>query len=79
MMFKKNKTLVIQDASSAAHIACYNILGNVSLQNTTPHELQNMIQNSIESAIREAIESLVNNKYTDQEFEEDIGLTEKNK
>lgn len=78
MMFKKPKQDVIDGAHGAAMNSVYANLNSGTFVHSTPSSWAVPIQSAIELAIRKAIESLVNDMYTDDEFEEDIGLREKN-
>lgn len=79
MNFKRPKHEVVTNAYEAAMRNCHLYFPDP--MNTTPYDSQRQIreciQNSITMGIRAAIESLVNDTYTDEEFEEDIGLRSK--
>ena len=79
MNFKKPKQEVINDAYNAANGMIYSAFENVKygyVQNTNSSNID-ALRHGITEGIRMAIQSLVENTYTDQEFEEDMGLKDK--
>ena len=75
MNFKKPKHQVIQDASWNAYNAIqYNLMQMYSgpITNIGP-----MVSEAIRIGIEQALTSMINDIYTDAEFEEDINLRDK--
>ena len=76
MNFRKPKQDVINEAFFAAQTELNNKfyqLKNGYVDNSTTSNLDH-IQNAVAMSIEAAIRSLVENTYTDQEFEEDLTL-----
>lgn len=76
MNFKKSKLEVINEARNATKDSLYIHFGNLKsnlLNNSTIDNLD-YIRIAIEASIDAAIRNLVENTYTDQEFEEDLTL-----
>jgi hypothetical protein len=75
MNFKKSKQELIMEVQSRSEAAIRNGLMN-SLPNMKlePYSVADALTYSIGKGIREAIEVLVENTYTDCEFEEDMNL-----
>ena len=75
MNFKKPKQQVAQDAANRAQ--------NIIMNSLSVHNNGNVggigysITTAISDGIKEAILSMMDDMYTDQEFEEDIGLRDK--
>ena len=72
MNFNRSKDEVITRANIKACDAVYGVLNN--LQYSQIGSVQQTVALAITEGIRVAIESLVNDTYTDEEFEKDIGL-----
>lgn len=72
MNFKKPKSEVIQDATKAAFSAIDNHMYNI--QSGPINSIGNSVANMMKFAIDAAVVSLVNNVYTDEEFEKDLNL-----
>jgi hypothetical protein len=79
MNFKKPKQQVIEDASYAASNEISSAFSNIksNYMYTNAGSVIDNMQYAISSGIRKAVESIVNNTYTDEEFEEDINLRDK--
>ena len=79
MNFKKPKDQVIYDADQAANNALYNGFSQLKngMMGNTPGSNIDTIQYTIQRAIGEAIRSVVENVYTGEEFEDDIGIGSK--
>ena len=80
MNFKKPKEQVIRDAETAANIRLSNAMGDIKYNiSIKPEHLQilDQLQWSIATAIGTAIRSVVDDMYTDQDFEEDMTLRDK--
>ena len=80
MNFKKSKEEVITDANVAAIGAIASYLGSISCDPGSYSQkaiVQNM-QVALQEGIHEAIKSLVNNTYTDADFERDLTLRQYN-
>jgi len=75
MNFKKSKNQVVNDATAAAHSRISYSLQQVNNGNIS--NVGDVVRQAIIDAIGEAIRSLVNDTYTDQEFEEDMTLRDK--
>jgi hypothetical protein len=75
MNFKKPKIDVINEAQTAAMGAMFNQLNMI--KNGSVSSVAESIGYMVTYAIDAAIVSLVNNIYTDQEFEEDLTLRDK--
>lgn len=72
MMFKQPKENLIASINSVVWSATNSQLGG--LQNAPVHNYQYIIQSAIVAAVTEAMKELVENIYTDTEFEQDLGL-----
>ena len=70
MNFKKSKGDVIADANEAVYATVRKFLNNREGCQFN----EELLCDAIVYAMDSAVVSLVNNIYTDQEFEEDIGL-----
>jgi len=79
MNFKKPKEVVINEAWSAANATISQAFDSLKYGYVNNSGSSNIdsIKFAISHGIRNAIESLVENTYTDQEFEEDIQLRNK--
>jgi hypothetical protein len=78
MNFKKPKTEVIEDAVYAASTELDSMVYNLKqgVMHSGPSSNIDTIHYGLTQAFRKAIQSLVESTYTDQEFEEDIGIGE---
>ena len=76
MNYKKSKNEVINEAWAAANSSLYSDFYNLKngLMNNSNNSNLDQIQQAISQGIEAAIRSLVENTYTDQEFEEDLSL-----
>lgn len=80
MMLKKPKQQVLDEIYNAAESKIrYNLQNNLGagLQMNVG-SVTYAIQQAIADAVREGFSVMIDNIYTDAEFEEDIGLREKN-
>jgi hypothetical protein len=79
MNFKKPKEHVIADAQIAAENILASAFNNLKYgyRSNSIDSTLDQIQYAVSTAIASSIRSLVENTYTDQEFEEDIGLKDK--
>ena len=80
MNFKKPKHQVIDEAMGAASSSMYQTISDIKY-NGQSHTLGSNLDRlgaGINVAIASAVRSLVENMYTDQEFEEDLTLRDKN-
>ena len=79
MNFKKPKQQVIDEAAYAASGQIYHAIGNIKngYMNEAPNSMLDQLAWGIEAAVRSAVKSIVENTYTDQEFEEDLNLKDK--
>jgi hypothetical protein len=90
MMFKKPQQEVVEEimkrAQGAAYSSVYNDYNTKNIivhhQPIQPEVSQNamasMVANAVAMAMRASFEEMIKQIYTDREFEEDIGLREKN-
>jgi hypothetical protein len=76
MNFRRPKQEVINNAHSAAMSCGQMYVPDFQYMtiDQAKRELQNSINLAIANAVRAGIQSLVNDVYTDEEFENDIGL-----
>lgn len=76
MNLKRPKQDVVDRAWMAAHSTLCNQLNPIGYYgaNYDPSSTMFMLQNAMSQAIREAIQSVVDDIYTGEEFERDLGL-----
>ena len=76
MNFRRPKQEVINKAHNAAISAGQMYMPDFmhNSPDSVSQQLRNNINMAISNGIRAAIESLVNDTYTDEEFENDIGI-----
>ncbi len=76
MMLKKDKEDVLNEINSrsrdAMHNALYNAFGQGFRVDT--HSVISALQSAIALGIEEGFRTLLENRYTDENFENDIGL-----
>jgi len=79
MNFKKPKHEVINDARYAASNVISSAFNNLkyNMMNNSGQSTIDSLQYAMTDAISMAIESVVNNVYTDEEFEQDLNLRDK--
>lgn len=79
MNFKKSKEEVINNAQWAAKDALQNAITNIKFNgyNNSQINVLDTLEAGIAHAIGQAIRSIVEDTYTDQEFEEDLMLRDK--
>jgi hypothetical protein len=79
MNFKKPKQQVLDEAQMRAEDRIRGVLRNTLFQGASmdPNSTINLLTFAISQGIAEALKSMMENVYTDQEFEEDIGLRDK--
>lgn len=86
MMFKKPKEKILQDIWTKAQAAAYsNVYNDYNLQQiistsllVNQNAMSSVIANAVGFAVQAALKEMIEQIYTDAEFEEDIGLREKN-
>lgn len=76
MHFKKTKNRVAEDAQDRAWDAAVTSLSNVKYRyaSVVPNEVIEAIEIAISRAIGTAVKSIVDDIYTDEDFESDIKL-----
>jgi uncharacterized protein YjgD (DUF1641 family) len=75
MNFKKPKEQIASDAANRAYNKIQTNLAQ--MHNNSMSMMGYTVSQAISDGIREAILSMVEDTYTDQEFEQDIGLRDK--
>ena len=72
MRFKKDKEQVLYDAMIEAEHAANAVTSQISYSSVD--SIQNLISQAIARGIMAGLRSLLNNQYTEEDFEKDIGL-----
>lgn len=77
MMIKKTKEALLQDIRFAAADAAHNHLSSVTgnYGNTSPSSVIYAVGDAIGLAVQAAMEEYIKAQYTQEEFEDDLGLS----
>lgn len=75
MMLKKTREEMLNQIQANVHAATYNNLAKLTWSSpVTMHDLQYAIQQAISDGVREGFKVFLDNQYSHEEFEQDIGL-----
>lgn len=73
MMLKKSKEEVLKEIQARAASSIYNDLSNMNMRVDTS-SVTWTLQQAIAKAVTEGFRTLLDNQYTDEMFENDIGI-----
>lgn len=74
MNFKKDKVSLLNEIQSKTHSMISSTLSSRIHSDSGPNSVRYAMEEAISVGIREAFRVLIENTYTDQEFEEDLKL-----